>query len=263
MRACAQVPGSSGTRKHGAGKPSGPGALGQVLVERELQRRPDHVLDGLRGEVEVAAAFLQRLGEALQVAGEVTGDPELGAADLGAALDLDVGGLPVGALAEHLLLDLGGDDVAGAAEVLADVSRSSSRRCRGSAARRRGRHGGSAWRRDRSQPCGDEVVDVHLGGGLAVTVDAAVALLQAIRVPGDLPVQQPVAVVLQVDALAGGVGREQDAQRVEVEVVLEDGFDVLAFVLVLAAVELGDAARPHSPRRSGARAASAGCRGTR
>ena len=55
-------------RKHGAGKPAGPGALAEVLVEGELQRGADDVLDGLRGQIEVAAALVQGLGEPLQVA---------------------------------------------------------------------------------------------------------------------------------------------------------------------------------------------------
>ena len=46
--------------------------------------------------------------------------------------------------------------------------------------------------------------------GLAVTVDAADALLEPVGVERDVEVDQSVAVVLQVDALAGGVGGEQD-----------------------------------------------------
>ena len=57
----------------------------------------------------------------------------------------------------------------------------------------------------------DEVEDQHLIGALAVAVDAAVALLEPVRVPGDLVVDQLRAVVLEVDALGRRVGREQDA----------------------------------------------------
>ena len=46
---------------------------------------------------------------------------------------------------------------------------------------------------------------------LAVAIDAAVALLHHVRVPGNLDVDQVVAVVLEVDAFRSGVGREQDA----------------------------------------------------
>ena len=49
--------------------------------------------------------------------------------------------------------------------------------------------------------------------GLAVAVDAADALLEPVRVERDVEVDQPVAVVLQVDALAGGVGGQQDPNR--------------------------------------------------
>ena len=53
-----------------------------------------------------------------------------------------------------------------------------------------------------------EVVDAHFLGPLAVTVDTAVSLLQSIGVPGYLEVDQSAAMVLQVDALGGGVGSE-------------------------------------------------------
>ena len=39
----------------------------------------------------------------------------------------------------------------------------------------------------------DEVVDLHLVGALAVAIDAAVALLQPVRVPGDLVVDQALS----------------------------------------------------------------------
>ena len=58
---------------------------------------------------------------------------------------------------------------------------------------------------------GHEVEDVDCPRLLAVAVDAAVALLHHVRVPGDLDVDELRAVVLEVDALAGGVGGEQDA----------------------------------------------------
>jgi hypothetical protein len=83
------------------------------------------------------------------------------------------------------------------------------------------------------------VEDPDLAGGLAVTVDAAVALLQAVGVPGDFVVDQPVAVPLQVDALAGGVGGEQDADRRQARVGLELGLDPLPLPLVHAAVQHG------------------------
>ena len=60
----------------------------------------------------------------------------------------------------------------------------------------------------------DEVVAVDLGVRLELAVDAAVALFQAARVPGHVEVEQVPAVGLEVQALAGGVGGDQDADRV-------------------------------------------------
>ena len=48
---------------------------------------------------------------------------------------------------------------------------------------------------------------------LAVPVDAAVALLQPVGVPGQLVVDDDVAAVLQVQALSGGVGGQQHRAR--------------------------------------------------
>ena len=83
---------------------------------------------------------------------------------------------------------------------------------------------------------GDEVVDVDLRRLLPVAVDAPVALLHAVGVPRDFVVDQPGAVVLQVQPLAGGVGGEQDAHRADVGGGLEGGFDGLPVVRVHAAV---------------------------
>ena len=52
-----------------------------------------------------------------------------------------------------------------------------------------------------------------LGGRLELAVDAAVALLDAAGVPGQVEVEQVRAVGLEVEALAGGVGGDQDAER--------------------------------------------------
>ena len=74
----------------------------------------------------------------------------------------------------------------------------------------------------------DEVVAADLGGGLELAVDAAVALLDAARVPGQVEVEEVGAVRLEVEALAGGVGGEQDAQRVLRRVGVEAALDLLA-----------------------------------
>ena len=59
----------------------------------------------------------------------------------------------------------------------------------------------------------DEVVTEDLRLGLELAVDAAVALLHAAGIPGHVEVEQVPAVRLQVEAFAGGVGGDQDADR--------------------------------------------------
>ena len=72
---------------------------------------------------------------------------------------------------------------------------------------------------------GHEVEDLR-GLRLAVAVDPADPLLQPGRVERDVEVDQPVAVGLQVDALAGGVGGDQDPNRLLGRVLGEPGPDV-------------------------------------
>jgi hypothetical protein len=79
----------------------------------------------------------------------------------------------------------------------------------------------------------DEVEDLGFFA-LAVAVDAADALFEAGGVERDVEVHQPVAVGLEVDALARGVGGEQDANRLFSWVGGELRADVLA---VLGRVE--------------------------
>ena len=74
----------------------------------------------------------------------------------------------------------------------------------------------------------DEVVAADLVGRLELAVDAAVALLDAAGVPGQVEVEQVGAVGLEVQALAGGVGGEQDAQRILRRVGVEPALDLLA-----------------------------------
>ena len=59
-----------------------------------------------------------------------------------------------------------------------------------------------------------EVVAADLRGRLQLAVDAPVALLDAAGVPGQVEVEQVGAVRLEVQSLAGGVGGDQDAQRI-------------------------------------------------
>ena len=74
----------------------------------------------------------------------------------------------------------------------------------------------------------DEVATVDLGGRLELAVDAAVALLDAPRVPGQVEVEEVGAVGLEVQALAGRVGRDQDAKRVLRGIGVEPALDHLA-----------------------------------
>ena len=76
---------------------------------------------------------------------------------------------------------------------------------------------------------------------LAVAVDAADALLEPVRVERDVEVDQSVAVVLEVDALAGGVGGEQDPHGRLGGVLVESGTDQLAGLGVGAALDDLDA----------------------
>ena len=74
------------------------------------------------------------------------------------------------------------------------------------------------------------MVDQHLLGGLTVTVDATVALLQAVGVPRDLRVGEEVALALQRDAFRRRVGREQNADRIIGRRLLPLTLDPLALV---------------------------------
>jgi hypothetical protein len=87
----------------------------------------------------------------------------------------------------------------------------------------------------------DEVVTVDDGSALELAVDTAVALLHAGGVPGDVEVKEVGAVVLEVDALAGRVGGDEDAERRGARILVEGVLDLLAGVLVEAAVEGADA----------------------
>ena len=71
-----------------------------------------------------------------------------------------------------------------------------------------------------------EVVAPHLRRRLQLAVDAAVALFDAAGVPGEVEVEEVGAVRLEVQPLAGGVGGEQDAQRVARGVGVEAALDL-------------------------------------
>ena len=74
----------------------------------------------------------------------------------------------------------------------------------------------------------DEVVAVDLVTGLELAVDAAVPLLQPARVPRHVEMEEVPAVGLEVQALAGGVGGDEDAHRVLPRIGGEGTLDLLA-----------------------------------
>ena len=74
----------------------------------------------------------------------------------------------------------------------------------------------------------EEVAAEDLPGRLELPVDAAVALVEAARVPGQVEVEEIGAVALQVQPLAGGVGGDQDAERMVFRLGVEGVLDVLA-----------------------------------
>ena len=105
--------------------------------------------------------------------------------------------------AAELPLDVRGDDLVGRSEIVHDLGDL------GSDPRQ---HLGVLAEHAVGRRVGREVV--HLGLlVLAVAVDPADPLLEAVGVERDVEVHQAVAMPLQVDALAGGVGGEQDPDR--------------------------------------------------
>jgi len=75
-----------------------------------------------------------------------------------------------------------------------------------------------------------EVAAEDLLRRLELPVDSAVALLEPGRVPGQVEMHEVEAANLQVDAFAGGIGADQDAQRLLCRVGVEGLLDRLAAV---------------------------------
>ncbi len=65
---------------------------------------------------------------------------------------------------------------------------------------------------------------------LKLSVDAAVPLFEPTRIPGKVDVEEAVAVRLEIDALAGGVGGHENAKRVLLRMLVEGALDGLTFV---------------------------------
>ena len=89
----------------------------------------------------------------------------------------------------------------------------------------------------------DEVMHGHVAG-LAVAVDAAVALLQPRRIPGAVVVEQVAGGAVQVEPLRRGVRRDEHAHR-RCRIV-ERGLDVLPVGLVHAAGAAAAEQREHA-----------------
>ena len=72
-----------------------------------------------------------------------------------------------------------------------------------------------------------EVVAVDFGSRLKLAVDAAIALFEARGIPGNVEVEEIGAMGLEVEAFAGGVGGEEDANGVTVRRGVKSVFDAL------------------------------------
>ena len=94
---------------------------------------------------------------------------------------------------------------------------------------------------------------------LADAVDAAEALFQAVRVPGQVVVDHQVG-ALQVDAFAGGVGGQQ---HLHLRVVPERFLRRQAFLAAHAAMDDDHRRLAAEQGRDGAPAGSAACPGAR
>ena len=113
-------------------------------------------------------------------------------------------------LAEHRVLNLRAQYAAHAAKVLADGIHLA-RGTKKIFAVANDIAGGQIARRVRVESLADGMPDVHRLRPLPVTVDTPVALLHHIRIPRDLHMDHVLAEVVEVDALGGGIGREEYA----------------------------------------------------
>ena len=83
----------------------------------------------------------------------------------------------------------------------------------------------------------DEIMAEDLGARLELAVDPPVALLHPAGVPGHVEMEEVPAVGLEVQALAGRVGGDQDAERMLGRVGVEGELDGLPLVMRRRAVE--------------------------
>ena len=216
--------------------------LGAGALERGAGARQggsDNAPEVVRGNAHAGTRVLERLLQLLLVLQDalVTGSfvvihlrPRAGE-PLGVGLLLDrLGerfGLPaVDARRLHPVLDTLLDDLAGGAELLLD-------------------HLGLAHQRVEHDVglalLVFEIAAEHLFRGLKLAINAAVALLQPRRIPGQIEVDQVGAPSLQVDALARGVGADQDTKGFLGGVSIEGSLHLLAAILAGGAGEDADA----------------------
>ena len=153
----------------------------QRRLARERERRRDDALDALGRQVQLLAALVEVVAQAREPLAHAPLLRQQRRAAPRLSLERALVERARGGRASPPRPDAAITG-AGAAEVLADLLDLARPRARGS----RGRRRASPLRSALSQPALDEVVDEHLLGGLAVAVDAAVALLEPVRVPRDL-----------------------------------------------------------------------------
>ncbi len=92
------------------------------------------------------------------------------------------------------------------------------------------------------------VPDQHLLLLLTITIHTSVALFHHVGVVGDLQVNEPITVVLQVDTLGSSIGGQQDAHAGFVGTGLEGSLDHFAFVLIHPAMDDRQALTPVAMR---------------
>src|ERR1039457_3074034 len=87
----------------------------------------------------------------------------------------------------------------------------------------------------------DEVMAADDLFALELAVDAAVALLHSGGVPGNVEMEEVSAVVLEVNAFAGGIGGDENAEGVEIGRSVEGTLDLVEASAAGATLVGGDA----------------------
>ena len=202
-------------------------ALLEALDAKQFQGAREGVAEGCRLESDPVAGRLQQAPAALDLRLQLGVPPHVVDVDV---RRLDLAREPIGvAVADALpetTLDVIVDHLGEAAQLLLD--------------------GLGLRDEDLEHPVLDalrknEVVTAHFLGRLELAVDTAVALLDAAGVPGEVEVEEVRAVRLEVQALAGGVGGKEDAQRVPGGFGVEPALDLLTAGAAREAVDHLDA----------------------